>query len=79
MGEPIRVSFSENPEYTVQVGPFRCKFPANFVFKLINRFEKLNNMGNKKMKVFTYGENPAEIVSAPCVYLDAEKEVKPGK
>ena len=70
MGEPIRVSFSENPEYTVQVGPFRCKFPANFVFKLINRFEKLNNMGNKKMKVFTYGENPAEIVSAPCVYLD---------
>ena len=70
MGEPIRVSFSENPEYTVQVGPFRCKFPAKFVFKLINRFEKLNNMGNKKMKVFTYGENPAEIVSAPCVYLD---------
>ena len=70
MGEPIRVSFSENPESTVQVGPFRCKFPANFVFKLINRFEKLNNMGNKKMKVFTYGENPAEIVSAPCVYLD---------
>lgn len=79
MGEPIRVSFSENPEYTVQVGPFRCKFPANFVFKLINRFEKLNNMGNKKMKVFTYGENPAEIVSAPCVYLDAEKEFKTGK
>ena len=69
MGEPIRVSFSENPEYTVQVGPFQCKFPAKFVFKLINRFEKLNNMGNKKMKVFTYGENPAEIVSAPCVYL----------
>lgn len=69
MGEPILVSFSENPEYTVQVGPFRCKFPAKFVFKLINRFEKLNNMGNKKMKVFTYGENPAEIVSAPCVYL----------
>ena len=34
MGEPIRVSFSENPEYTVQVGPFRCKFPANFVFNL---------------------------------------------
>lgn len=79
MGEPIRVSFSENPEYTVQVGPFRCKFPASFVFKLINRFEKLNNMGNKKMKVFTYGENPAEIVSAPCVYLDAEKEFKTGK
>lgn len=79
MGEPIRVSFSENPEYTVQVGPFRCKFPANFVFKLINRFEKLNNMGNKKMKVFTYGENPAEIVSAPCVYLDSAKEFKTGK
>ena len=79
MGEPIRVSFSENPEYTVQVGPFRCKFPAKFVFKLINRFEKLNNMGNKKMKVFTYGENPAEIVSAPCVYLDVEKEFKTGK
>ena len=79
MGEPIRVSFSENPEYTVQVGPFRCKFPAKFVFKLINRFEKLNNMGNKKMKVFTYGENPAEIVSVPCVYLDAEKEFKTGK
>ena len=79
MGEPIRVSFSENPEYTVQVGPFRCKFPANFVFKLINRFEKLNNMGNKKMKVFTYGENPAEIVSAPCVYLDLAKEFKTGK
>ena len=75
----VRVSFSENPEYTVQVGPFRCKFPANFVFKLINRFEKLNNMGNKKMKVFTYGENPAEIVSAPCVYLDAKKEFKTGK
>lgn len=79
MGEPIRVSFSENPEYTVQVGPFRCKFPANFIFKLINRFEKLNNMGNKKMKVFTYGENPAEIVSAPCVYLDSAKEFKTGK
>ena len=79
MGEPIRVSFSENPEYTVQVGPFRCKFPANFVFKLINRFEKLNNMGNKKMKVFIYGENPAEIVSAPCVYLDSAKEFKTGK
>lgn len=79
MGEPILVSFSENPEYTVQVGPFRCKFPAKFVFKLINRFEKLNNMGNKKMKVFTYGENPAEIVSAPCVYLDAKKEFKTGK
>lgn len=79
MGEPIRVLFSGNPEYTVQVGPFRCKFPANFVFKLINRFEKLNNMGNKKMKVFTYGENPAEIVSAPCVYLDSAKEFKTGK
>lgn len=78
LGEPIRVTFFENPEYTVQVGPFRCKFPANFVFKLINRFEKLNNMGNKKMKVFTYGENPAEIVSAPCVYLDAKKEFKTG-
>lgn len=79
LGEPIRVSFSENPEYTVQVGPFRCKFPANFIFKLINRFEKLNNMGNKKMKVFTYGENPTEIVSAPCVYLDSAKEFKTGK
>lgn len=79
LGEPIRVSFSENPEYTVQVGPFRCKFPAKFVFKLINRFEKLNNMGNKKMKVFTYGENPTEIVSAPCIYLDSKKEFKTGK
>ena len=78
LGEPIRVSFSENPEYTVQVGPFRCKFPAKFVFKLINRFEKLNNMGNKKMKVFTYGENPTEIVSAPCIYLDSKKEFKTG-
>lgn len=79
LGEPIRVSFSENPEYTVQVGPFRCKFPAKFVFKLINHFEKLNNMGIKKMKVFTYGENPAEIVSVPCVYLDAKNEFKTEK
>ena len=36
-------------------------------------------MGNKKMKVFTYGENPAEIVSAPCVYIDKDDNLSKAK